>query len=155
MKNRYKTERQSNPKAFELLGRNPSEHSVHEAIKQLEDCVKNGLIYHACELSDWISFVAQEKLKTNKELGQRFRIERLKRLGYLNFFEQERICRDDLCESEDLNKLLNADESTELDNTRFILYTAIGHTLWHENDIKIFNEYFEYYKILFTQVFEK
>lgn len=153
MKDRHANERQSVAQIINLLGRNPSDIMLDASLRQLEDCVKNGLIYQACELSDWISFIVADKskkLKKNSPLGQRLRIERLKRLGYLHFFEQQKICRDELCESEDLAFHLTAVPSDEYDHTRLILYTAIGHTLWHEKDPEEFNKHFSSYNIIFN-----
>lgn len=162
MKDRHANERQSISQDIELLGRNPSDTRLDASLKQLEDCVKNGLIYQACELSDWISFIVSDKLekldnlrkqKNNTPLGQmvrRLRIERLKRLGYLHFFEQEKICRDELCESEDLAFHLMGEPSDDYDHTRLTLYTAIGHTLWHENELEEFKKNFESYNTLFN-----
>lgn len=152
MKNRHANERQSTAAIFELLGRNPNDIMLNAAITQLEDCVKNGLIYQACELSDWISFIASDKLKEKSPFRQRLWIERLKRLGHLHFFEQEIICRDELCDSENLDFYLTAPILDEHDQTRLILYTAIGHTLWHERNITEFQRHFESYKTLFNKL---
>lgn len=117
--------------------------------------MKHGLLFHASHLSDWIMFVASDVLREHRACHQRLRIERLKRLGYLHFFDQESECRDEFCESEDLRRYLLSPPDPADDDTRWRLYTAIGHTLWHEDDLDRFRPSFEHYRRLFHGLSEE
>lgn len=125
-----------------LLQDNPDEEALIESVKQLEDCVKNGLFYQAAELSDWIAFIAEEKLRTpsGRVLDRKLKIERLKRLGYLGFIEAEKACRRRFCIDFELAKILASNPSPNENELRHHLYTAIGHTLWNIDDINEFDD---------------
>ena len=155
MNDRLGNQRSANTTYFASLKRNPSREDLEAAIVQLEDCVKHGLLFHASHLSDWIMFVASDALREHRPCHQRLRIERLKRLGYLHFFDQESECRDELCESEDLPRYLQSPPDPADDDTRWRLYTAIGHTLWHEDDLDRFRSNFEHYGRLFHGLSEE
>lgn len=150
MNNRLGNERGSSGTHFASLTRKPSHLELEEAVVQLEDCVKNGLLFHAAHLSDWIMFVAGTALSENRECHRRVRVERLKRLGYLHFFEQEVECRDELCETEEIDQYLDAPADPAKDGARWMLYTAIGHTLWHEENLTLFQFNFDRYQNLFS-----
>ncbi len=113
---------------------NPNETDLKTAIAQLEDCVKNGLFYQAAELSDWTAFVGDKQLLQYPLLARRLELERLKRLGYLGFIDEEKICQEKFCDNYELDKVLNSSSNGELDQIRYDLFTAIGHTLWHTRE---------------------
>lgn len=119
---------------FQMLPKNPDETALKIAIAQLEDCVKNGLFYQAAELSDWIAFVGGKQLLQYPLLARRLELERLKRLGYLGFIDEEKICQEKFCDDYKLDEVLNSSPNGELDQVRFDLFTAVGHTLWHTRD---------------------
>lgn len=139
MDKRLENENEIVPDDFHMLPKSFDLDSLKKAIGQLEDCVKNGLFYQAAELSDWITFIADKKLREEQYLARRLDIERLKRLGYLGFIEQEKVCKEKICDDYKLRDVLISDPTTDQDEVRFHLFTAIGHTLWHNENLDTFS----------------
>ena len=80
VKQRFSTEDVSNnPLFFDI--KNPK--NCRMAIEQLEDCVKNGRLYQAAEISDQLTYFGTQFLEKNSHLRIRVKIERLKRCSYL------------------------------------------------------------------------
>ncbi len=146
------------PGELKMPPKNPNETDLKTAIAQLEDCVKNGLFYQAAELSDWIAFVGDKELLQYPLLARRLALERLKRLGYLGFIDEEKICQEKFYDNYKLDEVLKPSSNGELNQVRYDLFTAIGHTLWHTREkdknkvIKTFNKNIEICEKLYGSI---